>query len=670
MRNLPTLLLLAFTWSNLCGSDHWAFQPISKPVIPEVRNQDWPRNGIDHFILAKLEQRGIPAPKPAEKTDLKRRLSFDLIGLPPNDTASRNTLQQQVEILLESPHYGERWGRHWLDVARYADSNGLDENAAHANAWRYRDYVVQSFNKDKPFNRFLTEQIAGDLLPDNGNPVQRHTHLIATGFLSMGPKVLAEPDMMKLEMDIIDEQIDTLGQAFLGLTLGCARCHEHKFDPIPMQDYYALAGIFKSTITMESLKRIARWKENTIASPGESKLAAKHNALVDEQKKLISAYREKEDQALLNTGKFKKLPKKPETHYPESTRKELEKLQASLKRLEESIPRLDSAMGVTDGKATNLPVLLRGDPELPGKVQARGFLSVLKIPETRVPDEKSSGRLELANWMTSPKNPLTARVIVNRVWHWHFGKGLVATPDNFGLLGDRPSHPALLDWLAARFIEDGWSIKKLHRLILDSATWQMSSSAQPGAVKRDPYNQFYSRAPIRRIEAEALRDALLRISDRLDTSLGGSTWNFENRKLVFNHTSEDNTSYQVNRRSLYLPVIRNHVYDLFQLFDFPDPNMMKGNRSRTTTAQQALYMMNSPLVMETAKKLAVDNAGVDSDKRIHRLYIQVYQRPAQKEEIEAAHNFMDTFTVNTSPQERFQALAQSLICSNEFIFLK
>ncbi|MDE0819569.1 MAG: DUF1553 domain-containing protein, partial [Opitutales bacterium] len=218
--------------------------------------------------------------------------------------------------------------------------------------------------------------------------------------------------------------------------------------------------------------------------------------------------------------------------------------------------------------------------------------------------------------------------------------------------------------------EDGWSIKKLHRLILDSATWQMSSSAQPGAVKRDPHNQFYSRAPIRRIEAEALRDALLRISDRLDTSLGGSTWNFENRKLVFNHTSEDNTSYQVNRRSLYLPVIRNHVYDLFQLFDFPDPNMMKGNRSRTTTAQQALYMMNSPLVMETAKKLAVDNDGGDSDKRIHRLYIQVYQRSAQKDEIEAAHNFMDTFTVNTSPQERFQALAQSLICSNEFIFLK
>jgi hypothetical protein len=655
---------------NLGATDHWAFQPIAKPEIPVVRDHDWPRNAIDHFILAKLEQLKIPPPQPAGKAVLKRRLAFDLVGLPPGDTTQGKTLQQQVETLLASPHYGERWGRHWLDVARYADSNGLDENAAHANAWRYRDYVVQSFNNDKPFNRFLTEQIAGDLLPDNGNPVQRHTHLIATGFLSMGPKVLAEPDMVKLEMDIIDEQIDTLGQAFLGLTLGCARCHAHKFDPVPMQDYYALAGIFKSTITMESLKRMARWRENIIASPGESKLKAKHDALIKTQKDLITAFREKEDQALLSTGKFKKLPKKTETHYPESTQKELEKLLASLKRLEESIPRLDSAMGVTDGKATDLRVLLRGDPEIPGKVQARGFLSVLKIPEAKVPGENSSGRLELANWMTSPKNPLTARVIVNRVWHWHFGKGLVTTPDNFGLLGDRPSHPALLDWLAAKFIEDDWSFKKLHRLILDSATWQMSSSAQPEAVKRDPHNHFYSRAPIRRIEAEALRDALLRISNRLDTSLGGSTWNFENRKLVFNHTSEDNTSYQVNRRSLYLPVIRNHVYDLFQLFDFPDPNMMKGNRSRTTTAQQALYMMNSPLVMETAKKLAVDNAGGDFDKRIRRLYIQVYQRPAQKEEIEAAHNFMNTFTVHTSQQERFQSLAQSLICSNEFIFLK
>jgi hypothetical protein len=670
MRNFPILLLLALSWSNLCGSVHWAFQPISKPVIPEVANQDWPRNSIDHFILAKLEQQGIPAPRPAKEAVLKRRIAFDLVGLPPDNTALKNTLHQQVEALLASPHYGERWGRHWLDVARYADSNGLDENAAHANAWRYRDYVVQSFNEDKPFNRFLTEQIAGDLLPDNGNPIQRRTHLIATGFLSMGPKVLAEPDMEKLEMDIIDEQIDTLGQAFLGLTLGCARCHEHKFDPVPMKDYYALAGIFKSTITMESLKRMARWKENTIASPGETKLAAKHNALVDAQNKLITAFREKENQVLLNTGKLKKLPKKPEAHYPEPTRKKLEKLLADLKTLEESKPKLDSAMGVVDGKITNLPILLRGDTEMRGEVQPRGFLSVLKIPDARLPGEKSSGRLELANWMTSPNNPLTARVIVNRVWHWHFGRGLVETPDNFGLLGQKPSHPALLDWLTTKFIEDQWSIKKLHRLILDSATWQMSSSAQPDAVKRDPHNQFHSRAPIRRIEAEVLRDALLRISDQLDTSVGGSTWKFENRKLVFNHTSEDKTNYQVNRRSLYLPVIRNHVYDLFQLFDFPDPNMMKGNRSRTTTAQQALYMMNSPLVMETAKKLAIDNADGDPETRIHRLYNQIYQRPAQKGEIEAIRNFIDTFTADASPQERFQALAQSLICANEFIFLK
>ncbi len=667
MRKFPTVLLLACMGVNLGGTDHWAFQPLAKPEIPVVRDHDWPRNAIDHFILAKLEQLKIPPPQPAGEAVLKRRLAFDLVGLPPGDTTPGKTLQQQVETLLASPHYGERWGRHWLDVARYADSNGLDENAAHANAWRYRDYVVQSFNEDKPFNRFLTEQIAGDLLPDNGNPDLRNNHLIATGFLSMGPKVLAEPDMVKLEMDIIDEQIDTLGQAFLGLTLGCARCHEHKFDPVPMEDYYSLAGIFKSTMTMESLKRPTRWKENNIASPGETRLAEKHDALVEAQKNLITAFREKSDQALLNTGKFKKLPKKPGAHYPEPTRRELEKLQASLKRLEESTPRLDSAMGVAEGRVTNLPVLLRGDPEVPGKVQARGFLSALKIPDVEVPGEKTSGRMELTRWMTSPKNPLTARVIVNRVWHWHFGRGLVATPDNFGLLGEKPSHPALLDWLTAKFIEDGWSIKKLHRLILDSATWQMSSSIQPDALKKDPQNQFYSRAPIRRIQAEVLRDTLLHIGGRLDTSLGGSTWNFENRKLVFNHTSEDKTSYQTNRRSLYLPVIRNHVYDLFQLFDFPDPNMMKGNRSRTTTAQQALYLMNSPLVMESAKKIAAQVLGDES--WIQKVYRQVYQRPPRQQEIETARQFMDT-TSGSSEQERIQALVQSLICANEFIFLK
>ncbi len=670
MRNIPIRILLTLSWINLYGSDHWAFQPITKPTLPLVRNKDWPMNGIDHFILAKLEKRGIPAPKPAEESVLQRRLSFDLTGLPPRGATKETSLLQQVEVLLASPHYGERWGRHWLDVARYADSNGLDENAAHANAWRYRDYVVQSFNEDKPFNQFLTEQIAGDLLPDNGNLDLRNKNLIATGFLSMGPKVLAEPDMVKLEMDIIDEQIDTLGQAFLGLTLGCARCHEHKFDPVTLEDYYALAGIFKSTTTMESLKRPTRWKENSIASPGETKLAEKHNTLVEAQNNLITAFREKENQVLLNSGKFKKLPKKPNLHYPETIRKKLEKLQVDLKTLEESKPKLDSAMGVSDGKVTNLPVLHRGEPDLAGNVQARGFLSVLNIPNAKVPDENSSGRLELANWMASPKNPLTARVIVNRVWHWHFGKGLVPTPDNFGLLGDSPSHPELLDWLAAKFIEGGWSIKKLHRLILDSATWQMSSSAQSETVKRDPHNKFYSRAPIRRIEAEAIRDTLLLISGRIDTSLGGSTWDFENRKLVFNHTSKDSTSYNINRRSLYLPVIRNHVYDLFQLFDFPDPNIMKGNRSRTTTSQQALYLMNSSLVIETARKLAVDNAGNVSTKGIDRLYNQIFQRSAKEKEMEVGRSFMEAFTVNASPQERFQALAQCLICSNEFIFLK
>lgn len=288
MRGLTTHFFLnAFACLCLSGngngekaSDHWAFQAVSDPEPPRVRDQSWIRNGIDSFILAKLESKGIPTPDRASKAILERRLSFSLVGLPPSMLDPKESFIEQVEALLASPHYGERWGRHWLDVVRYADSNGLDENAAHANAWRYRDYVVRSFNEDKPFDRFITEQVAGDLLPDNGDFSVRRNNLVATGFLAVGPKLLAEPDLVKLEMDMIDEQIDVLGRAILGLTLGCARCHEHKFDPISTEEYYALAGILKSTRTMESLKRPAKWVENLLANSDEQKLSQKHQDLV------------------------------------------------------------------------------------------------------------------------------------------------------------------------------------------------------------------------------------------------------------------------------------------------------------------------------------------------------------------------------------------------------
>ena len=653
------------------GREHWAFQPVQRAALPAVKAKDWPVNGIDHFILARLEKAGLqPAPVAAPR-DLQRRLNYALTGLPPKAYSKFVNLKSEIENLMATPQYGERWARHWLDVVRYADSNGLDENAAHANAWRYRDYVVNAFNADKPYDQFLIEQIAGDLqAKDSQEDARRRELFIATGFLSLGPKVLAEPDKVKMEMDIIDEQIDTLGKALLGLTLGCARCHDHKFDPIPTADYYALAGIFKSTKTMESLKTIAKWHENSVATPAEKRLREKHDVLIDAQKKLVAAFTEKANAQLLVSRKIDKLPAKPEEKYPKTTRNELGKLRAALKQLEDNPPPLVSAMGVTDGNATELPVFVRGDHNTPASFkQPRRFPQVLS--DGKPLGNENSGRLALAQWIADKKNPLTARVMVNRVWRWHFGRGLVATTDNFGLLGERPSHPDLLDWLAAWFMDNGWSVKKLNTLILTSATYQMSSTASPAALQQDANNVLLCRAPLRRLEAEPLRDSLLELGGLLDKQVGGFVWTFENYKLVFNHTSEDATTYESNRRALYLPVIRNHVYDLFELFDFPDPGTVNGNRADSTIAPQALYLMNSPLVLRATESMAealLKEGDLTNAQRVQRLYAQVFNRPPTVKETQRAVVFINNFAQDRLAS--WQALSQALVSSNEFLYLK
>ena len=653
------------------GRQHWAFQPVQRAALPAVKAKDWPQNGIDHFILARLEKAGLqPAPAVAPR-DLQRRLNYALTGLPPKANSKFVNLKSEIENLMATPQYGERWARHWLDVVRYADSNGLDENAAHANAWRYRDYVVNAFNADKPYDQFLIEQIAGDLqAKDSQEDARRRELFIATGFLSLGPKVLAEPDKVKMEMDIIDEQIDTLGKALLGLTLGCARCHDHKFDPIPIADYYALAGIFKSTKTMESLKTIAKWHENSVATPAEKRLREKHDVLIDAQKKVVTAFTEKANAQLLVSLKIDKLPAKPEEKYPKTTREELGKLRTALKQLENNPPPLVSAMGVTDGNATELPVFVRGDHNTPASFkQPRRFPQVLS--DGKPLGNENSGRLALAHWIADKKNPLTARVMVNRVWRWHFGRGLVATTDNFGLLGERPSHPDLLDWLAAWFMDNGWSVKKLNTLILTSATYQMSSTASPAALQQDANNVLLSRAPLRRLEAEPLRDSLLELGGLLDKQVGGFVWTFENYKLVFNHTSEDATTYESNRRALYLPVIRNHVYDLFELFDFPDPGTVNGNRADSTIAPQALYLMNSPLVLRATESIAealLKEGDLTNAQRVQRLYAQVFNRPPTVKETQRAVVFINNFAQDRLAS--WQALSQALVSSNEFLYLK
>ncbi|MCZ6793769.1 MAG: PSD1 and planctomycete cytochrome C domain-containing protein [Planctomycetota bacterium] len=661
------------------ASDLWSLRRPVEPALPPVRDASWPATPVDRFILSGLERRGLEPAPAADRRTLIRRLSFDLLGLPPGPWEIEEFLEDDspdawarlVDRWLATPRYGERWGRHWLDVARYADSNGLDENVAHGNAWRYRDYVVASFNRDRPFDRFVLEQLAGDLLPAPPTREARNERLVATGFLSLGPKVLAEGDVKKMEMDIIDEQVDTLGRSFLGLSLGCARCHDHKFDPVSTEDYHALAGILKSTRTMESFKRIARWHENSLASPEEVERKKRHDEEVERLKETLKALKENAKKPAARGGGASEAPAG-----------EVGRLEAELKRLEAAAPVLPSAMGVAEGEPTDLRVHIRGSHLTLGAVVPRGFPAALSRETAADIGAGESGRLQLARWIADGDHPLTARVMGNRIWRWHFGEGIVRTPDNFGNSGERPTHPELLDWLALRFVESGWSVKAMHRLILLSRTYRMSSLASQRAEKLDPTNRLHSHAPLRRLEAEALRDALLAVSGTLDLRKGGpALHHVKNRAFLFDHTSRDRTRYDSTRRSVYLPVIRNHVYDVFQLFDFPDPQVPSGDRSESTIAPQALFFLNSELLERLSRELASRLlAGSDEDiERLERLYVRALGRPPSGAETSDDLAFIDRFAMArevsgarsaAAHEEAWAALCQTLLASNEFLYVR
>lgn len=649
---------------------HWSFQAMKRPQPPELADAGWVRSPIDAFILAKLADKGLAPAPPADKASLLRRVTFDLTGLPPTTEEidayladeSPEAYVKVVDRLLASPAYGEKWGRHWLDVARYADSNGLDENIAHGNAWRYRDYVVKSFNADKPYDQFVREQIAGDLLPAQGD-AQRNEQLVATGFLSMGPKVLAEPDKRKMELDIVDEQIDTLGQAFLGLTLGCARCHDHKFDPISIDDYYGLAGILLGTTTMESFKTIARWHEHPV---GESDELEAHRVIRAKIEQLKNQIKE------LGT------PKEPEQ---QANKKRLEGL---VKLYEEGLTELPTAMGVTDGeKPIEMTILRRGDHTNPGPVVKRRVPSVLDgETKTEMPND-GSGRLQLADWIASPANTLTARVMANRIWRWHFGQGIVASVDNFGLLGDEPSHPELLDWLAFRLIDSGWSVKALHREILLSSTYQMGNRTDPRTWDLDPEHKLLSGFPPRRLQAEEIRDSLLAVSANLDVTMGGpSLSHVKNRAFLFDHTSKDLTTYDSNRRTIYLPVIRNNLYDLFSLFDSTDAAVSSGNRPTTTVSTQALFWMNGDIVRTASENLGrqlQSKAKWDDRRRVEHLVKLAWSRPATKAELEqlleSKGEFREMFQGKGDDDKQAEEKAWAMVCqvvlaANEFVTVR
>ncbi len=938
----------------------WSFQPMKLPKPPAAKLERWVQSPIDRFIVSELEARELQPAELADKRTLIRRATFDLIGIPPTSEEVAEFLAgnepdafaRVIDRLLASPRYGERWGRHWLDVARYGDSNGLDENLAQANAFRYRDWVISAFNRDLPFDEFVREQIAGDLLPpegDSNDPVvaaRQSDRLIATGFLVIGAKMLAEDDPLKMQMDIVDEQVDTIGKAFMGLTLGCARCHDHKFDPLPMADYYSLAGIFKSTKAMENYSVVARWQERPLASPQvtqqlaeqKQRIAAKQDEvnqivakaneqLLDEARsrvadymraatreiylgltersfgveydkrtektsplpegiqvveaenyqrgsaiKLSTGYGEgigvilsngngewtaeydvtvpaaglyqietryaaagsrptqlslngavikpdalKEvtgswnpdtqswhiegtfefkagvnvlrlyrreplphidklliarrdsvstirdsnnttqptsdvplrpafvsqwNQFLLRTAndsdtllpewraalrKLRELspdaareparelfvladrtgqqfaeaqdgplyqllrntavgfpfevPKNAEEYFAAETKTALQSRRDEVKQLEAALPKLPEAMAVSEGTVEDLPIHLRGNHTTLGKERLpRRFPRIIASEKQTAIAADRSGRLEFARWLTEPNHPLTARVAVNRIWQGHFGEGLVRSPDNFGLLGDKPTHPELLDWLSQRFIAVGWSTKSLHREVMLSSAYQMQTTFNEAAFLADPDNRLWWRRNRRRLEVEAIRDSLLAVSGRLDNVMGGSLLPSPNRAYVTGTANNYPRIYDSNRRSVYLPVIRSALYELYQVFDFAEPSVLNGKRDTTTLATQALFMLNSSLVADQSRELTqqlLAPPNLDDAARIRQAYLACYQREPLPSETSRSLEFLTRLEaaqpVGLPADQRIAAwrgLVRTLLAANEFLFVE
>jgi hypothetical protein len=603
------------TWTD-SSKKHWAWQPVKKPVVPEVQNKDWCQTPIDNFILAKLEEKNLKPNPLTDKRALIRRATFDLLGLPPTPEEIQDFLNDKspdafakvVDRLLASPHYGERWGRHWLDVARYSDTKGqIRRNREDPNypfAWTYRDYVIRSFNEDKPFTVFIVEQIAADKLPSTArNP----GNLAALGFLTDGDR------FMNMQNDIINDRIDVVTKGFLGLTVTCARCHDHKFDPIPTKDYYSLRGIFASCAEPSVEPVISKITDN--------------NGYHDYYTKRMELERERE--ALEEAGR--QIRRKRDREAIKKWQRQTRENAGAVARLEMTHSAAPARAMVLDDlkKPQDSPVFIRGEAGNRGPAVPRRFLEILSGP-ARPAFTNGSGRLELAYAIISRSNPLTARVLVNRVWLHHFGEGFVPTPDDFGTMSEPPSHPELLDYLATRFMEEGWSVKKLHRLILLSSVYQQSSANNPRYAQADPNNRLLWRTNIRRLEVEALRDSVLAIGGTLDETMYGRPVDFENHPAS-------------TRRTIYGFVDRSDVGDVLLNFDFANPDMPNGRRHETAVPQQALFLMNSPAVIEQAKRLvalAQFRACANDASRIAFLYERIYQRPPRPEETKLGLEFV------------------------------
>jgi len=640
---------------------------------------------------------------------LIRRLHFQLVGLPPTseqvrsflDDPSPRALERVVDRLLSSPQFGERWGRHWLDLARYADSNGLDENFLFREAWRYRNWVIDALNADMPFDRFVLEQIAGDTLPFD-SIAQRDRQRIAAGFLVIGPKVLLGNDTKKQQMEVADEQIDTIGRALLGLTLGCARCHDHKFEPVPAADYYALAGILTSTHVMEQrymlgqqrvMERLAglgvdgdaldaAYEKYWVELPSLKKRATQAKAALDllqkENAEGFNALLEKHPDAISEGAKNAALTVEQRV---ESQKSLVTNLDATIASPPQIPPR---AMVPTDADTpADESIRLAGQFDRPGQQVPRGFLKVISRGAPTEIEDGTSGRMELGRWLTNVKTGagnLTARVQVNRIWHHLIGRGIVGTTDNFGRTGERPSHPQLLDYLARELIDSGWSVKAVVRKIVLSRTFALNSDRNATAFTIDPDNLLFWRAHRRRLDPESLRDAMLSVAGQLDLSPMDSTVWYLGDQATAVGKNEVRRRTDFPCRSVYLPVIRNDLPELFEAFDFADPHATTGARPRTTAATQGLFMLNDTMVMDaaqaTARRILTDDAIHSAGARIDRMFDLILNIPPSNEEREALLAFVEQSEKHWAEQSHadptlraWSMACQALFSSSRFQFL-
>lgn len=638
--------------------DLWSFQPLTRPQTPQVRDQAWGRDELDRFILARLEAANLKPNADADHHTLLRRVAYDLTGLPPSpaeiaafcdDPSPLDAaLARAVDGYLASPRFGERWGRHWLDVARYADSVGRTWNAPFTYAWRYRNYVVDAFNADKPYDRFVAEQLAGDLLPADSLAEQRE-NLIATGFLALGSLALNDGRGEGFIMDRVDDQIDVTSRAFFGLTVACARCHDHKYDPVSMRDYYALAGIFYSAQTLSG-----QTHQRDMAGGG----------YVDEQRLILLPVSQSD--AVGPSGI------QPGVHSMNGYREEWQRVD----RAARYTTHPDLAMGALEGEIRDCELRTKGDPYEREEAPPRGDVRIPGLPAMPPIADGASGRLELARWIASPEHPLTARVAANRVWSHLFGRGLVRSVDNFGTQGEQPSHPELLDHLAARFIASGWSTKGLIRSIVLSRTYRLSSAGLQLAKQRDPGNELYWRGTMRRLELEAIRDSLLLAAGRLEhmrpESIQVAGMGGKGRGGVVRSLLDTDAPY----RTVYLPVLRSLMPELYSTFDFSDPCQIAGQREVTTVAPQALYFMNGGSVIACAQAAAEEllrpARSSDAD-RVATAYLRLLSRPATADEIDAALDLMNDLNPPASARDprlhRWTTFVQALLASAEFRYL-